>query len=203
MTAYIGLLHVCKAKDRETVVISSAGGQIGHIAGQIAKFMGMIVIGFTGDGDKASWLKTELNFDWVFNYKTQDVHQTLKIAAPNGVDVFLDGVGGIFHSIVQEFMAPGGRVLVYGNLSSYNNPTHVPMVPANDLSVALKEISIFGFNVYRHLGRKEEALDQIAEWCQDGTIAAYEHVLEGFEVLPKAFVDMMDGKSQGKVIVRV
>ena len=203
LTAYIGLLHICKARDRETIVISSAGGQIGHIAGQIAKFMGLTVIGYTGDGDKASWLKTELNFDWVFNYKSQDVKQTLKIAAPKGVDVFLDGVGGIFHSIVQEFMAPKGRILLYGNLSCYDSPKNVPMVPANDLAVALKEISIIGFNVYRHFSRKDEALDQIAEWCQDGTIAPYEHVIEGFEYLPKAFIEMMEGKSQGKVIVRV
>ena len=79
-----------------------------------------------------------VSFDWAFNYRTQDVRQTLRIAAPSGVDVFLDAVGGVFHSTVVEQMAPGGRVCVLGNLSAYNNPRSVPMVPANDLAVALK-----------------------------------------------------------------
>ena len=96
------------------------------------------MIGYTGDGDKASWIKTDLGFDWAFNYKTQDVRSTLKIAAPRGVDIFLDSVGGIFHSTVLDHMAEGGRVCLYGNLAMYNNPTNVAMVPANDLAVALE-----------------------------------------------------------------
>lgn len=138
LSAYSGLLHACKAKGGETLVISSAAGQMGHIVGQIAKYMGMHVIGYTGDAEKASWIKTELGYDWAFNYRTQDVKQTLKIAAPNGVDVFVDSVGGIFHSTVLEQMAMGGRVCLFGNLSAYNNPRSVSMVPTNDLAIALK-----------------------------------------------------------------
>ena len=138
ISAYLGLITVCKPKGGETVVISSAAGQMGHIAGQIAKYLGLRVIGYTGDSEKASWIKTELGFDWAFNYKTQDVRQTLKIAAPNGVDIFLDSVGGIFHSAVMEHMSMYGRVCLFGTLSTYNNPKNVPMVPANDMAIALK-----------------------------------------------------------------
>ena len=105
------------------------------------------MIGYTGDGDKSSWIKTELGFDWAFNYKTQDVKQTLKIAAPKGVDVFIDSVGGIFHAAVMEHMAMNGRVCLLGNLASYNNPKNVPMVPANDMAIALK--------VYMHMYTSE------------------------------------------------
>ena len=128
------------------MVISSAAGQMGHIVGQIAKYLGLKVIGYTGDSEKASWIKTELGFDWAFNYKTQDVRQTLKIAAPLGVDIFLDSVGGIFHSTVMEHMAMYGRVCIFGTLSSYNNPKNVPMVPANDMAIALKVTLIINFH---------------------------------------------------------
>ena len=94
--------------------------------------------GYTGDSEKVSWIKTDLGFDWAFNYKTQDVRTTLKIAAPTGVDVFLDAVGGVFHSTVLEFMAPRGRICLLGNLAAYNHPKAVPMVPTHDLSITLK-----------------------------------------------------------------
>ena len=100
------------------------------------------MIGYTGDGEKSSWIKTELGFDWAFNYKTQDVKQTLRIAAPKGVDIFIDSVGGIFHAAVMEHMAMNGRVCLLGNLSSYNNPKNVPMVPANDMAIALKVLHL-------------------------------------------------------------
>ena len=111
--------------------------------------MGLRVLGYTGDGDKASWIKTDLNYDWAFNYKTQDLTQTLNIAAPNGVDIFWDGVGGGFSSIVLQHMAMFGRVIMVGNLSSYNHITSSPSIPALDLAITLKELTIVGFNVYR------------------------------------------------------
>ena len=138
LSAYLGLFNACKAKGGETIVISSAAGQMGHVLGQIAKYLGLKVIGYTGDSEKASWIKTELGFDWAFNYRTQEVRHTLKIAAPSGVDIFMDSVGGELHAIVLGHMSPRGRVCVFGNLSSYNDPTNIPMVPSNDLAIALK-----------------------------------------------------------------
>ena len=138
LSAYLGLFNACKAKGGETIVISSAAGQMGHVLGQIAKYLGLKVIGYTGDSEKASWIKTELGFDWAFNYRTQEVKHTLKIAAPSGVDIFMDSVGGELHSIVLGHVSPRGRVCVFGNLSSYNDPTNIPMVPSNDLAIALK-----------------------------------------------------------------
>ena len=105
--------------------------------------------GYTGDGEKASWIKTDLNYDWAFNYKTQDVNQTLNIAAPNGVDIFFDGVGGQFSATVLQHMAMFGRVIMVGNLSSYNQVQTNITIPSLDLAIALKELTIVGFNVYR------------------------------------------------------
>ena len=78
--------------------------------------------------------------DWAFNYKTQDVHQTLKIAAPKGVDIFLDSVGGVMHQTVLNHMNFNGRVIQLGNLAMYDAPGDIEMVPANDLVVGLKVI---------------------------------------------------------------
>jgi len=203
LTAYIGLMEIGKPKAGETIVISSAAGQIGHLVGQIAKILGLRVLGYTGDGDKASWIKTDLGFDWAFNYKTQDVNQTLNIAAPNGVDIFWDGVGGNFSATVMPHMAMFGRVIMVGNLASYNHIKSSPAIPALDLAVALKELTIVGFNVYRYYHLWENARERLVEWTKAGQLQAYEHSTEGFETIPKAFVDMMEGISQGKVIVRV
>ena len=115
----------------------------------VCRILGLRVLGYTGDGDKASWIKTDLNLDWAFNYKTQDVNQTLNIAAPNGVDIFFDGVGGQFSATVLQHMAMFGRVIMVGNLSSYNHVQTNITIPSFDLAIALKELTIVGFNVYR------------------------------------------------------
>jgi len=83
-------------------------------------------------------MKLELDFDWAFNYKTQDLHQTLKIAAPKGVDIFIDSVGGQFHQTVLNHMNFCGRIIQLGNLALYSDPNQQSMVPANDLAIALK-----------------------------------------------------------------
>ena len=77
------------------------------------------------------------------------------------------------------------------------------MVPANDLAVSLKGLTIMGFNVYKYADKFDEALNQLTDWCKSGDLKPYEHVVEGFENMPKAFIDQLGGKSQGKVIVRV
>merc|ERR1712079_790217 len=156
---------------------------MGHIVGQIAKILGLRVLGYTGDGEKASWIKTDLAYDWAFNYKTQDLNQTLNIAAPNGVDIFWDGVGGSF--------------------SCYNQLQAAPSIPALDLAITLKELTIVGFNVYRYYHLWENARERLGSWTKEGKLHPFETVTDGFETIPRAFVDMMDGASQGKVIVRV
>jgi len=203
LSAYIGLTQICKAQPGETIVITSAAGQMGHLVGQIAKEMGLRVIGYTGNSEKASWIKTELGFDWAFNYKTQEINQTLKIAAPEGVDILWDSVGGEFTAKVINHMASFGRVLMVGNLASYENLAAPPRLPILELAVTLKELTISGFNVYRYHHLWEKAREYLAHLIKDEKIQAYEHILEGFEDIPSAFLSMMEGESQGKIIIRV
>ena len=203
LTAHIALTKVAQAQAGETLVVSSAAGQIGHLVGQIGKILGLHVIGYTGDGEKASWIKLDLGFDWAFNHKTQDVNQTLKIAAPKGVDIFIDAVGGKFHQSVMSHMNFGGRIVQLGNLARYDNPGEIDSYPSQDLAITLKALTITGFNLFKYSEHFEDTLDELSELCRSGKLQAHEHVLEGFENMPKALVEQLEGSSQGKVIVRV
>ncbi|XP_023328257.1 prostaglandin reductase 1 isoform X2 [Eurytemora carolleeae] len=177
LTAYIGLTEVCKARPGETIVISSAAGQMGHLVGQIAKEIGLRVIGYTGSSEKASWIKTELGFDWAFNYKTQDVAQTLKIAAPEGVDIFWDAVGGSLSTNIINNMAIFGRIILVGNLASYGNLTSPSKLSMLDLAITLKEISITGVNVYRYYHLWDSGRQALLQlFCLDITIYGIVHV---------------------------
>merc|ERR1719348_673518 len=110
-TAYFGLLEICKPKAGETVVVSGAAGAIGSLVGQIAKIKGCNVVGFAGTDEKCNWLKS-LGFNFAFNYKKCKVGETLKVAAPEGVDCYFDNVGGEMSAAIMEAMREGGRVSV-------------------------------------------------------------------------------------------
>jgi len=100
-------------------------------------------------------------------------------------------------------MNVGGRVCLYGNLSSYDNPRIQPMTPALDTAIAVKGLTITGFNVNSFDDKKKkEALDQIAEWCANGILEPKEVPIDGFESVPSTLANMMEGAYSGKVIVR-
>lgn len=112
-------------------------------------FMRPCFAGYTGDPEKASWIKTDLGYDWAFNYKTQDLRQTLRISTASkesgredlphsGVDIFVDSVGGVFQTAVLDQMKFEGRICVLGTLAYYCNPSNIPMIPAQDLAISLK-----------------------------------------------------------------
>ncbi|QQP56473.1 NADP-dependent leukotriene B4 12-hydroxydehydrogenase [Caligus rogercresseyi] len=158
---------------------------------------------YTGSSEKASWLKTDLGIDNAFNYKTQEVETTLKIGAPYGVDIFIDAVGGGFQSSILHKMNLRGRICILGSLGMYNNPIEVPSVPASDMDIALKELTISGFNIYRYWDKVQEALDQLTDWYEEGQIQTHEEIIEGIENMPTVFMDQMDGKYHGKLTVRI
>nr|CAD7397144.1 unnamed protein product [Timema cristinae] len=119
-SALFGFVDLCKPKAGEVVVVSGAAGAVGSQVGQIAKILGCKVIGFAGSDEKVKWLKEELGFDEAFNYKTKQVSEALKEAAPEGVDCYFDNVGGEISSDVIYQMNTLGRVSVCGSISSYN-----------------------------------------------------------------------------------
>merc|ERR1719466_708787 len=118
-TAYFGLLEICKPKAGETVVVSGAAGAVGSLVGQIAKIKGCNVVGFAGSDEKCAWLRS-IGFDHAFNYKKSDVAESLKTAAPKGVDCYFDNVGGEMSIAVLNAMNTRGRASICGAISHYN-----------------------------------------------------------------------------------
>lgn len=123
ISAYFGLIELCRPKPNETIVVSGAAGAVGNIVGQIAKIFDCRVIGITGSEEKCRWIKHDLGFDAAINYKCENVGDALKLVASNGVDMYFDNVGGELSSTVMENMNQFGRVAVCGSISTYNSKT--------------------------------------------------------------------------------
>lgn len=199
-TAYFGFLEICQPKEGETVVVSGAGGAVGSLVGQIAKIKGCKVIGFAGTDDKCRWLEKELGFDKAINYKKADLAKALKEAAPKGVDCYFDNVGGEISSVVLQQMKVFGRISVCGAISGYNDQEI--QVAAPQKFFVWNQLKMEGFIVHRWTDRWMEGINQMLEWIKEDKIKIEETVTEGFENMPQAFIDMLNGKNTGKAIVK-
>lgn len=120
MSAYFGLLEICKPKAGETIVVSGAGGAVGTIVGQIGKILNCRVIGIAGGLEKYRRLQADFNFDAAIDYKGENLKTSLEAAAPNGIDIYFDNVGGEISSTVMSQMNNFGRVSLCGAISTYN-----------------------------------------------------------------------------------
>ena len=120
MTAYVGLTEIAALKDGETVFISGAAGAVGSTAGQIAKARGCTVVGSAGSAEKVAYVRDELGFDAAFNYKDGGVAELLGQAAPDGIDVYFDNVGGEHLTAAIGAMRNFGRIAMCGAVSIYN-----------------------------------------------------------------------------------
>lgn len=201
-TAYFGLFDICKPKAGETVVVTSAAGSVGSLVGQIAKIKGCHVIGFAGTDDKCKWLEDELAFDKVINYKSANIAKALKEAAPNGVDCFFDNSGGDLSVTIIRQMNLYGRIAVCGAISEYNETSEV-QIRSPFKNIILQQLTLEGFVVYRYVDRWKEGIEQILKWIQEGKVKYHETVTEGFENMPQAFIDCLNGSNLGKAIVKV
>ncbi|XP_049949184.1 prostaglandin reductase 1-like [Schistocerca serialis cubense] len=201
-SAYFGFLELCHPKTGEVAVVSGAAGAVGSIVGQIARIKGCRVIGFAGSDEKVKWLKDELGFHHAYNYKSMDVATALKEAAPEGVDVYFDNVGGKLSSDVIYNMRTGGRISVCGSISSYNS-TEIPTAPILQPAMIFKELKMEGFLVKRWLDRWDEGIKQNIQWIKQGKLKYRETVTEGFENMPKAFIGMLKGENVGKAVIKV
>lgn len=200
-TAYFGFLEICKPKKGETVVVTGAAGAVGSLVGQIAKLKGCKVIGFAGSDEKCRWLENELGFDKVINYKNGDMDKALREAAPEGVDCFFENVGGELGSIILHQMNLYGRISVCGGISGYNDQK--VLVPSPQIAINMNQLEVIGFVVHRWVDRWFEGIEEMLQWIQEGKIKCHETVTQGFENMPKAFIEMMRGKNTGKAVVQV
>ena len=203
LTAYFGLLEIGKPLEGETVVVSGAAGAVGMVVGQIARLKGCRVVGIAGSDDKNDYLKNELHFDAVINYKTtSNLEVALAIACPNGVDVYYDNVGGAISDAVISQINKGARIILCGQISLYNQ-TETAFGPRLQPTLLKKSALMQGFIVSNYLPRWPEGIQQLGKWLTEGKLKYHQTIIKGFENLPKAFIGLFEGKNIGKSLVEV
>ncbi|WP_309122250.1 NADP-dependent oxidoreductase [Paenibacillus sp.] len=202
LTAYFGMIEIGKPKPGETVVVSGAAGAVGMIAGQIAKLYGAKVIGIAGSDEKNAYLKKELGFDETINYRTSpDLIAAVRQAAPEGVDVYFDNVGGAVSDAVIGYINPGARIPICGQISQYHSSTP-ESGPRVGMQLVKNNALMQGFAFTQYESRFPEALDLLSRWYKENKVKLEEHIIDGFENAPKAFVDLFRGKNIGKFLVK-
>ncbi|WP_028694887.1 NADP-dependent oxidoreductase [Pseudomonas cremoricolorata] len=202
MTAYFALLEVGQPKAGDTVVISGAAGAVGSIAGQIAKLKGCRVVGIAGGAQKCQYLKDELGFDGVIDYKAEDVLEGLKRECPKGVDVYFDNVGGDILDAVLSRINLRARIVICGAISQYNNKEAVKG-PANYLALLVNRARMEGFIVFDHIHNYPKAAKEMAGWLASGEVKSKEDVVEGLETFPDTLLKLFSGENFGKLVLKV
>jgi NADPH-dependent curcumin reductase CurA len=201
LTAYFGLLDVGRPEPGQTVVVSGAAGSVGSIVGQIARIKGCRAIGIAGGPDKCRWLVEDLGFDAALDYKAGELRSQLKAAAPDGVDVFFDNVGGEVLDQVLVRLARGARVVISGAISQYN-ATEAPRGPANYMQLLVARASMTGFVIFDYADRYGEAVAQLASWLRDGELRSREDVVQGdIDQFPDTLLRLFHGENTGKLVL--
>ena len=203
LTAYFGLLHVGKPKEGETVVVSAAAGSVGSIVGQIAKIKGCRVVGIAGGKYKCHWLTSELGFDAAVDYKDGATYKALRSAAPKGIDVYFDNVGGDILEACLSQMNNRGRIACCGAISQYDGvpSAHGPRgVPG---LIVVKRLVMQGFIVMDYMDQRDAALADLQSWVSSGKLKVQEDVIDGIENTPQALIGLLAGENRGKRMVKV
>ncbi|QDA58999.1 NADP-dependent oxidoreductase [Hymenobacter jejuensis] len=202
LTAYFGLLDICRPKAGETVVVSGAAGAVGTVVGQLAKIKGARVVGTAGSDDKVAYLQ-QLGFDAVINYKTTpDIAQALAEACPDGVDCYFDNVGGAISDAVYDLLNKHARIALCGQISHYN-ATQEPQGPRPEPKLLKTSTLLKGFIVSDYAERFPEGVQALSQWLQEGKLQFEETITEGFDQIPQAFLGLFKGENTGKQLVKV
>jgi NADPH-dependent curcumin reductase CurA len=203
MTAYAGLVEVAGFTEGDTVFVSGAAGAVGSVVGQLARLRGAKrVIGSAGSADKVRHLVGEVGFDAAFNYKDGPVAEQLAAAAPDGIDVYFDNVGGEHLEAAIESANLYGRFAICGMISTYNATEPTP-APRNLMKVVGKRLTLRGFLVFDHHHLQGQFLAEVAPLVKEGKLRYQETVVEGLRNAPQAFLDLLDGANTGKMLVRL
>lgn len=203
LTAYGGLLVTGALKDGENVFVSAAAGAVGSVAVQIAKIKGCYTIGSAGSAEKCAWLTDELGVDAAINYKEGSLRKSLKAAAPNGIDVYFENVGGDHLDAALPRMNPLGRIPVCGMISAYNTPGARSEGVTTLSNMIYNRITMRGFVVYEFEDQREQFLADMKSWIRDGRMKYRETILEGIENAPAALIGLFSGENIGKMLVKL
>jgi hypothetical protein len=201
MTAYFGLKEIGQPKAGETVVVSAASGAVGSVVGQLAKAWGCRAVGIAGGKEKCDYVTRELGFDACLDYKAGGLREALKEAAPKGVDVYFDNVGGEILDTALARMNLFGRVVVCGSISDYNAAE--PYRPRNLRAILVNRLKVQGMIVFDWKDRYGEALKALGGYLAAGKLRTRESVVEGLDNAPRGLIALLKGQNFGKQLVRL
>ncbi len=202
LTAYFGLFDIGECKGGETVVVSGAAGAVGSTAGQLARIKGCRVIGIAGGPEKCRWVTEDLGFDACIDYKSEKVGRRLSELCPDGIDIFVDNVGGDALDAALARIRRKGRVVLVGGISRYNETRPSPG-PSNYMALVIRSARMEGFILFDFWQRFDEAEAAMLPWIDSGQLKYRETVTEGFDKLPRALIGIFAGENIGKQMVRL
>ncbi|ONI60558.1 NADP-dependent oxidoreductase [Leifsonia sp. ALI-44-B] len=202
-TAFVGLKEIAQLIQGDAVFVSGAAGAVGSMVGQIARLTGASrVIGSAGSAEKVTLLTEKYGFDAAFNYKDGPVAEQLAEAAPQGIDVYFDNVGGEHLEAALGAFNDGGRGALCGAIADYNS-TETPVGPKNMANIVTRGLTLKGFTVGNYTRHFPEFISQMSTWLQNGDVVFDETVVDGIENTFDAFLQLMQGANTGKMVVRV
>jgi NADPH-dependent curcumin reductase CurA len=202
LTAYAGVFDVAELRDGDVVWVSAAAGAVGSLAAQFAKLRGHVVIGSAGSDEKVAHLLGELGLDAAFNYKSGPIEDQLRGAAPDGIDVYFDNVGGDHLRAALAALRRWGRVAICGAVSQYERDRAAPG-PDNLFQAVANDLTLRGFRGSSYVHRMDDMQREVAAWLRTGALCYRETVVDGLEQAPGALVRMLAGGTVGKTLVRI
>jgi NADPH-dependent curcumin reductase CurA len=202
LTAYFGMLDIGKPEAGNTVLVSGAAGATGSIAGQLARIAGARVVGIAGGKEKCNWLTGELGFEAAIDYEHEDTAQRVAELCPDGIDVYYDNVGGEILDIALDNLALHARVVLCGGISRYNETGPIAG-PVNYFNLVYKRARMEGFILMDYAARFGEATAELVKHLDSGALRHRETILQGFDQLPQALMDLFTGANIGKQLVAV
>ncbi len=203
LTAYHGLFDVARIRAGDIVLVSSAAGAVGSVAGQLARIAGCRVIGIAGGREKCDWLVNELHFDGAADYKAGNLRGALKALCPDGIDVYFDNTGGEALDVALALMNRSGRIACCGVVSQYNGPRAASGPRGVPGHLVTKRIRMEGFLFSDFKDSRARAETLLARWAATSALRAITDVVDGLEHAPMALVRMFEGGNKGKLCVRV
>lgn len=199
-TAYFGLLHIAEAKEGETLFVSAAAGAVGSVVVQIAKARGLTVIGSAGGSEKCEWVRS-LGADAAIDYKAGPIGESLAQAAPDGIDIYFDNVGGDHLDAALSAARDHARFAMCGMIEGYNSGSSVSLRHA--LNIVNKRLSLKGFIASDFVAQLPEFYRDMGAWIASGQVKPRETVRNGIEATPQAFLDLFSGGNTGKMLVKL
>ena len=202
LTGYFGVIEVGRPQSGETLVVSAAAGSTGSVAAQVGRIKGCRVIGIAGGPDKCRWLRETCRLDATIDYKHEDVGTRMAALCPNGINIYFDNVGGDILQAAIDNMAPFGRIVLCGQIASYNDGRPAEG-PRNMMRLVYGSITMQGFLNRNYSDQFPQAIADLKTWVESGELVAREDVREGFRELPQTYRALFDGSNQGTLLAQI